>query len=135
MKSIPPIQKFMTTTPLTIKKSATLEEAYKVMKANNIRHLPVLENDTLIGIISERDIMVAEALMIVDALQVKVGDIAKNETYHVSPDTPTDEVVIEMAANKYGSALIVQNKKLVGIFTTVDAMTAFAEVLELYRIK
>jgi acetoin utilization protein AcuB len=42
---------------------------------------------------------------------------------------------MEMAANKYGSALITQNKKLVGIFTTVDAMTAFAEVLELYRGK
>jgi acetoin utilization protein AcuB len=135
MKSIPPIQKFMTTTPITIQKTATLEEAYKVMKAHHIRHLPVLENDTLIGIISERDIMVAEALKNVDAFQVKVGDIAKNETYYVSPDTPTDEVVLEMAANKYGSALIVQNKKLVGIFTSIDAMSAFAEVLELYRKK
>jgi acetoin utilization protein AcuB len=135
MKSIPPIQKFMTTTPITIQNTATLEEAYKEMKTHHIRHLPVLENDTLIGIISERDIMVAEALKSVDAFQVKVSDIIKNETYHVSPDTPTDEVVLEMAANKYGSALIVQNKKLVGIFTTIDAMTAFAEVLELYRGK
>ncbi len=42
---------------------------------------------------------------------------------------------MEMATNKYGSALITQNKKLVGIFTNVDAMTAFAEVLELYREK
>ena len=123
----------MTTTPMTIPSTATLEEAYKLMKENHIRHLPVMEGDTLIGIISERDIMVAEALKNVDAFKVKVKDIAKNETYRVTPDTLTDEVVLEMAANKYGSALVVQNHKLVGIFTTIDALTAFAEVLESYR--
>jgi acetoin utilization protein AcuB len=133
MKSIPPIQKYMTTTPMTIPSTATLEEAYKLMKEKHIRHLPVMEGDTLIGIISERDIMVAEALKNVDAFKVKVKDIAKNETYRVTPDTLTDEVVLEMAANKYGSALVVQNHKLVGIFTTIDALTAFAEVLESYR--
>ncbi len=135
MKSIPPIQKYMNTTPLTIQSNATLEEAFKLMKSNHIRHLPVMDNETLIGIISERDIFVAEALKNVDVFKVKVEDIVKKETYHVSPDTPTDAVVMEMAANKYGSALITQNKKLVGIFTNVDAMRAFAEVLELYREK
>lgn len=133
MKSIPPIQKYMTTTPLTIPAESTLEEAFKLMKSKHIRHLPVMEGEELLGIISERDIMVAEAMQHVDAFKVKVKDIAKTESYKVSPDTPLDDVVLEMAASKYGSALIVQNHKLVGIFTTIDALSAFAEVLENYR--
>ncbi|MCB1140774.1 MAG: CBS domain-containing protein [Leptospiraceae bacterium] len=135
MKTIPPIQKYMTTTPLTIHRDSTLDEAFKEMKSHQIRHLPVMDGSEILGIISERDIMVAEALNNVDPSKVKAGDIAKTETYKVPPDMPTDEVVLEMAANKYGSALIVQNNKLVGIFTTVDALTAFAEVLENYRGK
>jgi acetoin utilization protein AcuB len=49
--------------------------------------------------------------------------------YTVSPEAPLDEVVNEMAAKKYGSAIVVQNNKVVGIFTTVDVCTAFAELL------
>jgi acetoin utilization protein AcuB len=135
MKTIPPIQKYMTTTPITISHDATLESALKEMKSHQIRHLPVMNENTLVGIISERDILVAESLKDIDLTKVKVSDIAKHETFHISPDAKTDEVVLEMAANKYGSALIMQNNKLVGIFTTIDALTAFAEVLETYRGK
>jgi acetoin utilization protein AcuB len=48
----------------------------------------------------------------------------------VSPDSPLDEVALEMAENRYGSAIIVQDKKVVGIFTTVDACRALAAILE-----
>ncbi|MFO0670951.1 MAG: hypothetical protein U0235_15190 [Polyangiaceae bacterium] len=46
--------------------------------------------------------------------------------YFVSPRTPLDEVVGNMA-NCYGCVVVMQNHKVVGIFTTVDAYRAFAE--------
>ena len=49
--------------------------------------------------------------------------------YTVAPETPLDEVVLKMAEHKYGCAVIAQNEKVVGIFTTVDACRAFAEML------
>jgi len=49
--------------------------------------------------------------------------------YSVTPDTPIDSVVSEMAARKYGSAIVMQNEKVVGIFTTIDVCRAFAELL------
>jgi CBS domain-containing protein len=49
--------------------------------------------------------------------------------YAVSPDSPLDEVVATMAQHKYGCAVVMQNGKLVGIFTTVDVCRAFAEML------
>jgi CBS domain-containing protein len=46
-----------------------------------------------------------------------------------TPEAPLDEVVAEMGARKYGSAVVMQNDKVVGIFTTVDVCRAFAELL------
>ena len=51
------------------------------------------------------------------------------DVYSVSPETPLDEVVATMGSKKYGSAVVVQNGKVVGIFTTVDLCRAFAELL------
>ena len=44
-------------------------------------------------------------------------------------DTSIDEVVATMAANKFGSAVVMKDGKVVGIFTTVDACRAFADLL------
>jgi acetoin utilization protein AcuB len=44
--------------------------------------------------------------------------------YAVAPTTPLEEVVGAMADNRYGSALVIDRGKLVGVFTTVDALRA-----------
>ena len=58
-----------------------------------------------------------------------VSEAMSPDPYTVSPDTLLDDVVATMAAKKYGSAVVMQNHKVVGIFTTVDACRAFAELL------
>jgi acetoin utilization protein AcuB len=50
--------------------------------------------------------------------------------YSVSPDTPLDEVAHTMASEKFGSAVVVQNGHVVGVFTTVDACRALGDLLE-----
>ena len=49
--------------------------------------------------------------------------------YAVSPESPLDEVVQTMGEHKYGSAVVMQNEKVVGIVTTVDVCRALAELL------
>jgi acetoin utilization protein AcuB len=51
------------------------------------------------------------------------------EVYAVHPESPLDEVASEMASKKYGSAVVLQNGKVVGIVTTVDLCRALAELL------
>lgn len=53
----------------------------------------------------------------------------EQNVYVVSPSAPLDEVAAEMARKKYGSAVVMQNEHVVGIFTAVDALTALAELL------
>jgi len=128
-KPIPSISKYMTTTPYTADRSLTLASASKLMREKGIRHLPVMEGDTLLGIITERDIRFAESFSIVDPEQVTVYGAMTEEVYAVGPETPLDEVVDTMAEKRYGSAVIVQNQIVVGVFTTVDACRALSELL------
>jgi acetoin utilization protein AcuB len=128
-KPIPTIRRYMTTSPHTIGKSQTLAFAHKMMREHHFRHLPVLEGGTLVGMVSERDLHLIETLRDVNPEKVTIEDAMSQAPYSVSPDAPLDEVVAEMAEHKYGSAVVIDNGKVVGVFTTVDAMVAFAELL------
>ena len=128
-KAILTVQQYMTPTPISVDRTETLAAAHQRMREHDIRHLPVLEGDKLVGIVSQRDLHLIETLKDVDAEEVTVDD-AMTSPYTVSPDAPLDEVVAEMAEQKYGSALVTQNGKVVGVFTTIDAMRAFAALLQ-----
>lgn len=129
MKSIPTISKFMTTTPHTIGAEQSLAKAEKFMAEYRIRHLPVLRGGELVGILSDRDVRLVESFKDVDPEKVTVEDAFTPEPYIISPETTLAQACAEMAQHKYGCAIVCDNKKLVGIFTWVDALTAFNELL------
>ncbi len=128
-KAIPTIQKYMTTAPHSIGLEQTLAHAHDVLRQHHIRHLPVLEGGKLVGMLTQRDLALVETLKDVDPRNVRVEDAMSTEVYTVSPDAPLDEVVGEMAEKKFGSAVVVSNQKVVGIFTTVDVCAALADLL------
>lgn len=129
-KAVPRVERYMTASPYFIDRGQTLAQAHEMMLACGIRHLPVLQGGKLAGLISERDLDLVETLPFVDPEKVKVEEAMSLAVYAVSPDAPMNEVVGEMAAHKYGSAVVVRHGKVVGIFTAIDAMRALAEVLE-----
>lgn len=128
-KSIPSIQKYMTTSPHSIGRDQTLAKASHMMREYNIRHLPVLDGGRLAGIITARDIALVETLRDVNPDEVTVEDAMSEDVYTVSPDAPLDEVVGEMASRKYGSAVVMHNQKVVGIYTTVDVCSTLSDLL------
>lgn len=129
MKAIPQIQKYMTTTPYAVNSEATLEEAAKVMQKHEIRHLPVVIVDgQKYGIISDRDVKYAMSLSGFDIRHTKVKDVCEEAPYITKPTTLISDVSTEMAERKVGSALIVDNGHLVGIFTTTDACRALSDL-------
>ena len=129
-KPIPTIQKYMTTSPHSIGVEQPLSKAHAMLREHGIRHLPVLHGGTLLGMLTERDLALVETLNGVDPTQVKVEDAMSTIVYAVGPDAPLDEVVATMGERKYGSAVVMQNGKVVGIFTTVDVCRALAELLK-----
>lgn len=129
MKTMPTIEKYMTTAPHTIGAEQSLAKAEVMMNELRIRHLPVLSGGKLVGILSDRDVKLVESFKDVDPETVKISEAFTSDVYMVSPKAPLGEVCAEMALHKYGSVLVVDNHKLVGIFTWVDALEAFNELL------
>jgi acetoin utilization protein AcuB len=119
----------MTHTPHLIGAEQSMTAAHELMRTNGIRHLPVLHGGKLVGIVSQRDLHFIESLEDVDPDDVRVEEAMTQDVYAVSPRTPLREVVSEMSERKLGSAVVVDGLRIVGVFTTVDALDTLAGML------
>ena len=124
------IRKFMTTNLHTIGQEQTLAVAHRMMREYRVRHLPVLAGGKLVGVVSQRDLHLIETLRDVDPATTMVEEAMTMDVYVAQPNTPLDEAARVMAENKYGSAVVVDRDKIVGMFTTIDALSALARLLE-----
>lgn len=88
-----------------------------------------MQGGKLIGIVSDRDLKMVMAFKDVDPNKVTVEEACTFDPITVSPEAPLDEVVSLMAEKRIGSVLVVDNHKLVGIYTWVDALKAMHEIL------
>lgn len=123
------VQDLMSRSPHTIGASLTLADAAKVMKKHHIRHLPVLDGGSLVGILSERDVQVISSTSELDPTCILVEDAMTQSPWTVNPSTPLVDVAKYMAAKKLGSAVVVDNDRVVGVFTTTDGMRVLADLL------
>ena len=127
---MPAMSRYMTRQPWTIRKDAKMSQAHELMRSHRIRHLPVLEGGKLAGIVSDRDLHLIETLPDSAPDEMTVGEAMTEDVYVVTPEDPVDAVAEQMAAHKYGCAIVVNRRGGVeGIFTTVDAMQVLADVL------
>lgn len=128
-KPIPPLSKYMTTTPHSVGPDQPLAVAHRMMREHHIRHLPVLHDGKLVGMLTERDVALISAMEGASEKFTNVEDAMSTDVYVARPETLLDEVASEMAERKFGSTVVMQNEKVVGIFTTTDVSRALAELL------
>ena len=128
-KAKPTIQKFMSTGVETIDGGKILKEAVNIMKIKGIHHLPVTVNGQVVGIISDRDIKNALGFVEFDLSKTLIKDVCKDAVYTVEPNMPLDTVAETMAGKHYGSAVVMQNNKLVGIITLIDICKALSFII------
>ncbi|NOY89629.1 MAG: CBS domain-containing protein [Deltaproteobacteria bacterium] len=119
----------MSESPITIGSKQSMASAAKLMKEHSIRHLPVLRGGQLVGVVSDRDVKIVESFADVDPETVSVDEAVSQEAYAVAPSEDLGKVVRHMHDHKYGSAVVMEGKKVVGIFTTIDALSALADTL------
>jgi acetoin utilization protein AcuB len=129
----PTIDLYMTVSPHTIAPDATLAAAHGLMRTHGIRHLPVVDGEALVGVVSLRDLYFMETLDGVEPEQVAVREAMRDETYAVGPDAALRKVAAHMADQKLGSAVVIDGGKVIGIFTAVDGLRALSLLLEQIR--
>jgi acetoin utilization protein AcuB len=122
MDKTAPIADFMTPMPHTVGSEQTITFAQKLMRKYDIRHLPVLHGGELYGIVSDRDLGMIAGLNEVNPDNTTVEEAMTQEAYTVPQDIALFAVLEEMLEHKYGSAIVVEGMKIVGILTTHDAL-------------
>ena len=124
-----PVSRYMTPHPHSIGRGQTLATAHEVMRKFGVRHLPVLEGGQIVGLVSLRDLHLIETLPDVDQAKLSVEEAMTPDPLTVTPDAPLGKLAREMAGHKYGAAVVVEGPRVVGVFTTVDALRALADAL------
>lgn len=125
------VAEVMTRLPQTVSVNEKLLGAKRLMNRLRIRHLPVTERDEVVGIVSDRDIKLAQSIYRNRNADedVLVRDICQFEPFVVEETEPLTRVLEQMAKKRFGSVLVTKRGRLTGILTTVDICSAFSRVL------
>lgn len=123
------VKDWMSKNPVTISSKSTLPEAHTLMRDKNVRRLPVVDQDKVVGIISLTDVMEAKpsdatTLSIYELnyllAKLTVAKIMTKSVRSISPETPVADAARLMLDYKIGGIPVVENEKLVGIITESD---------------
>ena len=120
------VGELMTPQPCCIGADTSIGEAHRLMKEEKVRHLPVVDGTALVGLVSERDLLRLEAAVDVDRKRDPVRAAMSTPVFWVLPETPLPVVARQMRDRAIGSAVVVSEGSVVGIFTTSDALDALA---------
>lgn len=118
---------------------ATVFDAIKLMAAKNIGALPVLSDDILVGIFTERDYTRKVALHGKNSKETQVWEILSNQIISVSPDESVEECMRLMTEHRIRHLPVIEDEKLVGIISigdlvnwTISAQNAALDQMEQY---
>lgn len=136
------VKNHMTTNPINIPSDTPVYEALTILKRQKIRQLPVVDDGRLVGLVTERDLLTvspspATALSIHEInyllSKMTVREVMIKNPTLVSQDTTIEEAAVIMREHKFGSLLVVEDKKLIGIITESDLFDAIVEIFGFRR--
>jgi acetoin utilization protein AcuB len=128
----------MTLNPITATPETTHSQAFKLMQEHDIRHLPILDHDRLVGIVTDKDLLKAEpspattlSIYEVYALldNLKLRSIMVTPVYTVEENCPLEEAARILMQHKITGLPVMRGERLMGIITEMDIFRAFVEVL------
>lgn len=123
-----PVEEFTTPDPVVLTEKASVDDLMQVMKNKGIRHIPIVSDGKVVGVVSDRDVRVVMGLNFQEKNLVQARDIMTSNPFTVSSETPLEEVALEMSRQKIGSVIVTEGNQLLGIFTVTDALNALIEI-------
>ena len=123
------VREVMATHPITVRPHETARHAYQLMRDNRFRHLPVVEDGRLVGILSDRDLR--PVLLSPGLARARVRELMSEDLTTVGPDTSIEEAASLLVVKKIGCLPVVAQGQLVGIVTETDLLAVLVELLGL----
>ena len=123
------VRDWMTKTLVTLSPEASVAEALALCRERRIRHIPILKEERLVGIVSDRDLRDASPALgdpeRTRALQgIRVGEVMTQEVITVDPQDFIENAAQEMYELKIESLPVVAEEELLGIVTSSDMLRA-----------
>jgi CBS domain-containing protein len=124
-------REIMMGSPVTLKPDDTLDLASNIISLGRIRHIPVVDDGRLLGILTERDLIGTAASHIFGLKQknksallksVMIKEVMKKRVVTATPETPIKEIARLMAEKKIGCVPILSGGALTGLVTTTDIL-------------
>jgi CBS domain-containing protein len=121
------VREAMTEDPRSIGLSASVVEAAQLMRDEHIGSLPITDGDTLVGMITDRDITTRVVAEAADLETASVGDVYSQDLVSVEPDKDLEEALGLMARHQVRRLPVVEGSKLVGIVAQADIALILSE--------
>jgi acetoin utilization protein AcuB len=126
------VRDWMTGNLVTLSPEASVAEALTLCRERRIRHIPIVEEGRLVGIVSDRDLgdaspALGDAERASTLQEIRLGNVMTREVSTTVPQDPIENVAQEMYELKIGSLPVVaeeDEEKLLGIVTSSDVMRA-----------
>lgn len=114
------VREVMTSSVRSVRPSQSLADAASLMRSEDVGSLPVAEQQSLIGIVTDRDIVVRAVAEGRDPRQVTVQEVVSRDPVTVRPEQDLDEALDLMARNQVRRLPVVEGGRLVGIIAQAD---------------
>jgi acetoin utilization protein AcuB len=131
------VSDWMTIKVFTISPDSYVSDAVKLMKEKKIKHLPVVKDNRLKGIISDRDIKEfspskATALDVYELhyllATTKVKELMRTKVLAIAPNDPVEDAALKMLDNNIGSLPVVKDGRVIGIISDRDIFRALVDI-------
>lgn len=128
------IESIMQTNVITVHPSESIESALSKVQQHRIRHLPVVEQESLVGIVTDRDLRDACPSSLdperdTRILTQPVSSIMTKEVITAHPRDFIEEAALTMYENNVGCLPVIRQNKVVGIITTKDILHTLVELM------
>ena len=129
------IVEIMKPDPITISDKTKLNDAYKLMLEKGIRHLPVIKNWKIVGLVTDRDLRLATSKLTKHPFNpdTEVGKMMSHPVNTISPNDPVERAAQIMREMKIGCLPVVEDNQLVGIVTVTDLLDALLMLTGIQR--
>ena len=98
----------------------TVAEAAAMMKENDVGSLPVVADGMLVGLITDRDIVVRAVAVRADPATLKVTEISSGQVLTAEPDQDLDDALRLMGEHQVRRLPVVEHGRLVGMLAQAD---------------
>ncbi|NAZ29933.1 MAG: CBS domain-containing protein [Caldimicrobium sp.] len=124
------VRNWMITDLITVSPKDTVESAIQIMQQHSIRHLPVVEDNRLVGLVTESSL---RPYLSPEKLRLPLREVMIINPITIDPEASIDEAARLIYKYKIGGLPVISQGKLVGIITITDILEAFIELMGILK--